>query len=62
LHDLAEITVVIEKLTPTAQQRQRSEHFRSRAFREKRAFGERGFDGPFSGQKRSSNRHTVYRV
>jgi len=39
-----------------------SEHFLSRTFREKRALGERGFDGPFSGQKCFSNRHTVYRV
>jgi hypothetical protein len=39
-----------------------SEHFLSRTFREKRALGERGFDGPFSGQKSFPNRHTVYRV
>jgi hypothetical protein len=39
-----------------------SEHFLSRTFREKRALGERGFDGPFSGQKNFPNRHTVYRV
>jgi hypothetical protein len=39
-----------------------SEHFLSRTFREKRALEERGFDGPFSGQKSFPNWHTVYRV